>query len=365
MFHELPDSDMNLASEPTQVGKDGDAMDAVLAPLSTIAPAIPQWVDQIIPPGASESQGQADWGDLNSSMDTRRDGSEEGKGAKCVACLENAGTNDLVTIKCGCDYCKGCFNDYFETGLANRSSFPPKCCGQAISFDTYQLYLRNTVVNKYMDVQEEFSSKNPTYCADPTCSAFLPGAVDFATFKACPRCHRQTCIRCKNFQTIHEWSDEVDTLEGRRCPEAMVPSELQNLIEKEEWNRCPGCRHVVEKTEGCDYMECICGENFCYKCGNAFDVDDFCGCSDNAPDGEDGGDTGEDEDLEEGEEWPRYAAAVDLHGRVRCMHLLTSPLDEDGDENGDNGRCHGCLREMPGIRSCDTCHLELCSECLP
>jgi hypothetical protein len=64
----------------------------------------------------------------------------------------------------------------------------------------------------------------------------------------------------------------------------------------------------------------------------------------------------------EGGEWPQYSAAVDAHGRIRCMHELTSPLDDDGDSDGI--RCHGCLRERPDIRSCDTCQLELCSECL-
>jgi hypothetical protein len=42
------------------------------------------------------------------------------------------------------------------------------------------------------------------------------------------------------------------------------------------------------------------------------------------------------------------------------MHELTSPLDDEDSV----ARCHGCLREMLDIRSCDTCQLELCGECL-
>lgn len=30
--------------------------------------------------------------------------------------------------------------------------------------------------------------------------------------------------------------------------------------------RCPHCLRICEKTEGCNYMTCICKKNFCFQC---------------------------------------------------------------------------------------------------
>jgi len=31
--------------------------------------------------------------------------------------------------------------------------------------------------------------------------------------------------------------------------------------------QCPGCRQLVERSEGCDHMSCVCGADFCFLCG--------------------------------------------------------------------------------------------------
>jgi len=30
---------------------------------------------------------------------------------------------------------------------------------------------------------------------------------------------------------------------------------------------CPECHVIVSRSEGCDHMQCVCGTNFCYRCG--------------------------------------------------------------------------------------------------
>lgn len=291
----------------------------------------------------------------------------------CGACMEMIKTDNLITIDCGCHYCTACFNGYFETGLSSRGSFPPRCCGQEIYLRSVRQYLENRIVERYEEVQEEYGSKNPTYCA--SCGTFLPGAVISADFKACGKCPQQTCIRCKNPRALHDASIAIrgtDLLStgrprSRQCPGVDVPSEIKVLIKKEEWNRCPSCQHVVEKTEGCNFMECICGTEFCYGCGVEYGTDDeYCDCPDNPheDDEDDADNTEEEADDGESGEWPQYSAAINARGRIRCMHELTGPVNEDGEGADDGGRCHGCLREMPDIRSCDNCRLELCTECL-
>ena len=33
---------------------------------------------------------------------------------------------------------------------------------------------------------------------------------------------------------------------------------------------CRVCGNRVERSEGCDYIECLCGHQFCYRCGDAY-----------------------------------------------------------------------------------------------
>lgn len=30
--------------------------------------------------------------------------------------------------------------------------------------------------------------------------------------------------------------------------------------------KCPTCKQSVEKVEGCDYIYCVCGKDFCWRC---------------------------------------------------------------------------------------------------
>jgi hypothetical protein len=38
----------------------------------------------------------------------------------------------------------------------------------------------------------------------------------------------------------------------------------------EHTKACPYCGNRVEKSDGCDHMECLCGYQFCYSCGGAY-----------------------------------------------------------------------------------------------
>lgn len=42
---------------------------------------------------------------------------------------------------------------------------------------------------------------------------------------------------------------------------------------KLHYKRCPKCRIWVQKVAGCQYISCKCGVEFCYRCGNLFQMD--------------------------------------------------------------------------------------------
>jgi hypothetical protein len=61
------------------------------------------------------------------------------------------------------------------------------------------------------------------------------------------------------------------------CEEQRIlknPAEQECLNERlaaaNGYKRCPSCRAMIEKTEGCNYMTCRCGAHICWRCMNVF-----------------------------------------------------------------------------------------------
>lgn len=73
----------------------------------------------------------------------------------------------------------------------------------------------------------------------------------------CPWCGDQTCARCRA-----AWH------EGLSCDAARGKSLVMRLGDVNKWVRCPRCGHLVERVDGCDHIVCVCGGDFCYRCGN-------------------------------------------------------------------------------------------------
>ncbi|KAJ6759605.1 RBR-TYPE E3 UBIQUITIN TRANSFERASE [Salix koriyanagi] len=73
------------------------------------------------------------------------------------------------------------------------------------------------------------------YCPFKDCSVLLiDDGEEVIRESECPNCRRMFCAQSKN----------------------------------NNWRRCPKCRIFVEKIEGCRYMKCRCGTQFCYSCGS-------------------------------------------------------------------------------------------------
>ena len=44
-------------------------------------------------------------------------------------------------------------------------------------------------------------------------------------------------------------------------------------MKEKGFKKCPWCGVFVERTEGCNFMTCLCTKEFCFKCG-AIEIDD-------------------------------------------------------------------------------------------
>lgn len=157
----------------------------------------------------------------------------------CRACLETP--ENLIYLSCGHGYCRPCLNQLVSTGLANRMSFPPRCCNgrQGLDMASIQTHLDTDVLARYLEIVEEYSSRDPVYCANRVCSRYIeqirirnsPGK-----FVRCGQCPTLTCVECKQGQGQHTGDD------GATCKkvEELMSEDDRKLAQSNRWKHCPG-----------------------------------------------------------------------------------------------------------------------------
>ncbi|EMD34830.1 hypothetical protein CERSUDRAFT_117009 [Gelatoporia subvermispora B] len=186
----------------------------------------------------------------------------------CAICLEVI-TSANIVAPCGHHYDEGCILDLFENSMKDESLFPPRCCSQIIPLESVLEYVDLDWLHQFEAKMEEFGALNRVYCANPACGHFLGSQQEHDSFgpsastaapmtKACPAvaCMTTTCLLCKH---------EVTGLE-HRCSEDAQDAQVLQLGRAAGWARCPGCKTMVERDQGCFHMTCRCQTQFCYLC---------------------------------------------------------------------------------------------------
>jgi hypothetical protein len=174
----------------------------------------------------------------------------------CKICFTNLEPEELIFLNCGCLYCAQCLNAHFRSGLANKASYPPRCCDQfPIDIEAVQGFLDDENMIRYTTVQEEFAADRPLYCANKECGIDFIGdaaRIDLQSDERmviCYGCALETCARCRELREAH--ADNEGVLE---CPDSLALAEVKDIAEEQKWCRCPGCGFLVEKIDGCDHM---------------------------------------------------------------------------------------------------------------
>ena len=54
--------------------------------------------------------------------------------------------------------------------------------------------------------------------------------------------------------------------------------ELQTWGINKDIRKCPRCRNLIEKTGGCEKVDCICGAGMCWDCMELWDENGQCRC---------------------------------------------------------------------------------------
>ncbi|KAJ5158154.1 Zinc finger C6HC-type [Penicillium coprophilum] len=180
-------------------------------------------------------------GDLMGRINLSDNASDNGEGSSRIP--PSRGTSIMRE-------CASCFTKNDE------ELYPPRCCGNVVPPGVALRVLNYEELRNFSERGLEWSAVDRLYCADPTCSKFIPPFAIQNEHGTCPACHQQTHLPCRSLA-----HPRVD------CPMDESLHAVLEMAEAENWRRCFNCRTMVELHLGCNHMTCRCGREFCYVCG--------------------------------------------------------------------------------------------------
>lgn len=188
----------------------------------------------------------------------------------CPICLCDPDTP--VQPLCGHKYCFGCFD-----GLCSNTELPIRCpggggaCTAMLKLQDISPYISSATFEALLEssLKTYLTSHSETlrFCPTPNCETVYRCAQTSGSKAAsytCPKCLEQLCTFCHTQHGSYTCVEYKDIASGGY-------EALQKLREELNIKDCPRCRTPIEKTEGCNHMECSgCKTHFCWVCMGQF-----------------------------------------------------------------------------------------------
>lgn len=163
---------------------------------------------------------------------------------RCVSCLEEFHT-DLFRGSCGHDYCRECMKKLFLNTIQEEQLYPPRCCTRVVPPDVALSVLGYEELLAFSEKAIEWMTENRLYCAEKTCSKFIPPSSIRDEVGTCSSCLQKTHETCRSL--AHPGVD---------CPEDEALQSLLKLATTQQWKQCLRCRIMVELRYGCNHITC-------------------------------------------------------------------------------------------------------------
>ncbi|KAJ3369204.1 hypothetical protein GGF31_005486 [Allomyces arbusculus] len=196
-----------------------------------------------------------------------------------AAAAGNKHAHGVLFPTCEHEYCAGCLLSWIESTVNDRTlKFPTTCAHDGCTAVLTGEHARKLLAgNAHRRLREKYltrdleASGRAVYCPRRTCGAMV--VINNLTqlqampdpLVECSRCHRGFCFRCRVVDHYPLSCERYQALpEHERDPEDVA---LHRLAQQNQWKRCPACRAVVERKVGCNFMKCLCGAGWCYRCG--------------------------------------------------------------------------------------------------
>ncbi|KAG8667666.1 hypothetical protein FPOAC1_012499 [Fusarium poae] len=159
---------------------------------------------------------------------------------QCISCQEDFPDAQTFHAPCSHHWCQPCLVLFIELSLRDESLFPPTCC-EPLPVEPGD-FISQEIFDKFQEKTIEFSAVDRTYCSNTACSTFiLPQSIE-GDIGRCPHCENYTCVLCKQPQHLGI------------CREDTEAQNVLRLGEIQGWQTCSECRHLVERTAGCNHI---------------------------------------------------------------------------------------------------------------
>lgn len=160
--------------------------------------------------------------------------------------MEDFPEDEIVKATCARahTYCCDCVKQLFINACKDEELYPPRCCRQEIPIDIALRFLSNEEAETFLDKTEEYTSKDRTYCYQPSCSKFISAENITASVGWCPTCYFDTCTLCKKERHTGD------------CPDDPSIKLTLETAAANGWQRCQKCHALVELSHGCQHMTC-------------------------------------------------------------------------------------------------------------
>ncbi|KAF7927515.1 uncharacterized protein EAE98_005897 [Botrytis deweyae] len=192
---------------------------------------------------------------------------------ECVICAEDVLiVNTWSDVTGDCHHrdtfiCKECLDlsitTDIEYGLLNGIKCP--LCTAVLTDHDVRRKASPGVLERYFYLREK-ASRPDTFvmCLGPKCGG---GQIHEGPepLMICDHCKFKTCVK-----------HQLPWHEGQSCDEFDVDDSQIERLEQEEATAkllakdsriCPKCKECVVRSDGCDHMQCRCGNSWCYLCG--------------------------------------------------------------------------------------------------
>ncbi|CAH9100336.1 unnamed protein product [Cuscuta epithymum] len=192
----------------------------------------------------------------------------------CGICFDDIPAANATTMDCGHSFCNDCWTEHFMVQINEGKSKRIKCMAYKCNAICDEGKIRDLVGERDPDLAGKFErfllesyiedNKMVKWCPSiPHCGNAIRIQVDECCDVEC-ECGLQFCFSCSS-ETHSPCSCLMWEMWMKKCSD---DSETVNWISAYTKD-CPKCKKPVVKNGGCNLVQCICGQPFCWLCGGA------------------------------------------------------------------------------------------------
>ena len=188
----------------------------------------------------------------------------------CSVCLTPA--SDPFQTTCGHVYCKSCFAHQCSAATS-KGIIPIRClgdsdnCSHIFTVKELKTYLTHESFEQLLETSlaqyVRSNSKSLRHCPTPDC----PSIYHLTTKRDKLLCHSCLNIICVNCQVQDHSGISCEAYQAAmKAEETFTKWKKENNV-----NECPQCDAPIEKTDGCNHIECTnCANHICWQCMASF-----------------------------------------------------------------------------------------------